>query len=158
MWHLSSPTRNWTCVPCIGRRILNHCTTRQVLDGWLLWESTASFLLLPVHTHVRIIFFLLAFFKLMRGNNFGIFFFFLKRSEVWIYFSILVHFPLFFSVATTYLLLYISFRRHFQGPSFHSPQGLLQLWTGTQDHGVLTCLYQLLTMWPYYVTYPWQAD
>ena len=37
----------------------------------LLWESTAySFLLLPVHTYVRIIFFLLAFFKLMRGNLF----------------------------------------------------------------------------------------
>ena len=27
----SSRTRARTCVPCIGRRILNHCTTREVL-------------------------------------------------------------------------------------------------------------------------------
>ena len=27
----SSQTRAQTCVPCIGRRILNHCTTREVL-------------------------------------------------------------------------------------------------------------------------------
>ena len=26
----SSRTRDWTCVPCIGRWILNHCTTREV--------------------------------------------------------------------------------------------------------------------------------
>ena len=31
MFHLSSPTRNWTCVPCIARQILNHWTTREVL-------------------------------------------------------------------------------------------------------------------------------
>ena len=30
MWYLTSPTRDWTCVPCIGRRILNHWTTREV--------------------------------------------------------------------------------------------------------------------------------
>ena len=30
MWDLSSPTRDRTCVPCIGRRILNHWTTREV--------------------------------------------------------------------------------------------------------------------------------
>ena len=34
MWDLSSPTRDWTCVPCIGRQILNHGTTREVL--WIL--------------------------------------------------------------------------------------------------------------------------
>ena len=28
----SSRTRARTCVPCIGRRILNHCTTREALD------------------------------------------------------------------------------------------------------------------------------
>ena len=30
MWDLSSPTRDPTRVPCIGRRILKHCTTREV--------------------------------------------------------------------------------------------------------------------------------
>ena len=30
MWDLSSPTRDQTCVPCIGRWILNHRTTREV--------------------------------------------------------------------------------------------------------------------------------
>ena len=29
----SSWTRDRTCVPCIGRRILNHCATREVLCG-----------------------------------------------------------------------------------------------------------------------------
>ena len=29
-WDLSSLTRNWPCVPCIGRWILNHWTTREV--------------------------------------------------------------------------------------------------------------------------------
>ena len=30
-WHVgSSRSRAWTCVPCIGRRILNHCATREV--------------------------------------------------------------------------------------------------------------------------------
>ena len=30
-WHIeSSQTRDWTCVPCIGRWILNHWTTREV--------------------------------------------------------------------------------------------------------------------------------
>ena len=31
MWDLSSPTKDQTCVPCIGRRILSHWTTREVL-------------------------------------------------------------------------------------------------------------------------------
>ena len=29
-WDLSSPTRDWTCTPCIGRQRLNHWTTREV--------------------------------------------------------------------------------------------------------------------------------
>ena len=29
-WHVgSSQTRDWTCVPCVGRQILNHCTIRE---------------------------------------------------------------------------------------------------------------------------------
>ena len=30
----SSRTRAWTCVPCIGRRILNHCATKEV-QTWI---------------------------------------------------------------------------------------------------------------------------
>ena len=30
MWDLSFPARDWTCVPCIARWILNHCSTREV--------------------------------------------------------------------------------------------------------------------------------
>ena len=30
LWDLSSPTRDRTRVPCIGRRILYHCTAREV--------------------------------------------------------------------------------------------------------------------------------
>ena len=30
MWILSSPTRNRTCVLCLGRQILNHCSNREV--------------------------------------------------------------------------------------------------------------------------------
>ena len=30
MWDLSPPTRDWTHVPCTGRWILNHWTTREV--------------------------------------------------------------------------------------------------------------------------------
>ena len=30
IWDLSSPTRDQTCIPCIGRQILNHWTTREV--------------------------------------------------------------------------------------------------------------------------------
>ena len=72
-----------------------------------------------LYTYVRIIFFLLAFFKLMRSN----FFFFLKRSQVWIYFSILIHFPLFFSVATICLLLYISFKETLSRTVLSLPPG-----------------------------------
>ena len=30
VWDLSSPTRNWTCVPCIGRWVANPWITREV--------------------------------------------------------------------------------------------------------------------------------
>ena len=30
MWDLSSPTRDQTCIPCIGRQRLNHWTARKV--------------------------------------------------------------------------------------------------------------------------------
>ena len=30
MWDLSSPNRDWTCSPCIGKRSLNHWTSREV--------------------------------------------------------------------------------------------------------------------------------
>ena len=33
----SSWTRDRTCVPCIGRRILIHCTTREVWTAALIW-------------------------------------------------------------------------------------------------------------------------
>ena len=39
-----SQTRDQTCVPCIGRQILIHCTTREVL-------SFTSFNLPPLHPH-----------------------------------------------------------------------------------------------------------
>ena len=33
-WHVgSSQTRDQTCVPCIGRWILNHCATREVPEN-----------------------------------------------------------------------------------------------------------------------------
>ena len=32
MWDLRSPVRDWTSIPCIGRQILNHWTTREVPD------------------------------------------------------------------------------------------------------------------------------
>ena len=36
LWDLSSPTRDQTCVPCIGRWILNHWTTREAQDALVL--------------------------------------------------------------------------------------------------------------------------
>ena len=33
MWGLSSSTRDWTSILCIGRQILNHWTTREVPQG-----------------------------------------------------------------------------------------------------------------------------
>ena len=38
MWDLSSPTRDRTRISCIGRRILNHWTTREVPVSLLLLE------------------------------------------------------------------------------------------------------------------------
>ena len=47
---LSSPTRNWTCTPCIGRRSLNHWTAREVSYFELIFVSGvrqgSSFILL----------------------------------------------------------------------------------------------------------------
>ena len=39
MWDLSFPIRNQTSVPCIGRQILNHWTTRQVPPAPLAEET-----------------------------------------------------------------------------------------------------------------------
>ena len=36
LWDLSSPTRDWTCTPCIGRWNLRLWTTREVLELGLL--------------------------------------------------------------------------------------------------------------------------
>ena len=30
MWDFSSPTRDWTCIPCIGRWSLNHWSTKEI--------------------------------------------------------------------------------------------------------------------------------
>ena len=38
----SSCTRDWTCVPCISRRILNHCATREVPMVWLLISTNGN--------------------------------------------------------------------------------------------------------------------
>ena len=44
LWHVGpSPTRARTRVPCIGRRILNHCTTREALSAYF-WYSTVYYL------------------------------------------------------------------------------------------------------------------
>ena len=34
MWDLSSPTRDRTCIPCIGKQSLNHWTTSEVPPIW----------------------------------------------------------------------------------------------------------------------------
>ena len=41
MWDLSSPTRDQTCISCIGRQILNHWTTREVRPESLVPEDTS---------------------------------------------------------------------------------------------------------------------
>ena len=41
MWDLSSPTRDWTHTPCIGRQSLNHWTAREVP----VWVFYCMFLL-----------------------------------------------------------------------------------------------------------------
>ena len=45
----SSQTRDQTHVPCIGRRILNHWTTREVPDLGFRWRDTELLLVLPSH-------------------------------------------------------------------------------------------------------------
>ena len=42
IWDLSSPTRGRTCVPCIGRWILNHWTTREILKNYFFVELNVS--------------------------------------------------------------------------------------------------------------------
>ena len=44
--NLSSPTRDQAYVPCIGRQILNHCTTREV--------PTTSFQPIALHEFTQI--------------------------------------------------------------------------------------------------------
>ena len=45
-WHVgSSRTRARACVPCIGRRILNHCTPREVPLVFILDERICNFML-----------------------------------------------------------------------------------------------------------------
>ena len=39
-WNLSSPTRDWIYAPCIGRRSLNHWTTREVSQAVLITENS----------------------------------------------------------------------------------------------------------------------
>ena len=45
MWDLSSPTKDRTCVPCIGRQIFNHWTTREVsiINAYGYSQVSASF-------------------------------------------------------------------------------------------------------------------
>ena len=42
MWNLSSPTRDGTCIPCIGRRSLNHWTTREVPPATVVHCTTRT--------------------------------------------------------------------------------------------------------------------
>ena len=42
MWVLNSPTRDGTCVPCIGRQIRNHWTARKT--QLLLYEAFAIYI------------------------------------------------------------------------------------------------------------------
>ena len=45
----SSWTRSRTCVPCIGRRILNHCATRETHYLWMVLQDAASLTPPPGH-------------------------------------------------------------------------------------------------------------
>ena len=42
MWNLSSPNKDWTWVPCIGRQILNHWTTRGIPIALLWWNLSSK--------------------------------------------------------------------------------------------------------------------
>ena len=52
MWNLSSPTRDGTCVPCNGRRVLNHWTTREVSACLILILSIFNDLLLQKSKYI----------------------------------------------------------------------------------------------------------
>ena len=44
LWDLHSPTRDQTCVPCIGRWILNHWTIREVPQSFILNTYPQNFI------------------------------------------------------------------------------------------------------------------
>ena len=48
MWDLSSPTRDRTCVPCLGRQILYHWTTREVPYTYF-WSVDANRIFCNLH-------------------------------------------------------------------------------------------------------------
>ena len=56
MW--SSQTRDWTCVPYIGRQILNHWTTREVQDSHCLATVMVFqiyiYIYTQTHTHIYV--------------------------------------------------------------------------------------------------------
>ena len=43
MWNLSSPTGDWTCIPCIARQSLNHWTTKGSPYIWLFAKLSDCF-------------------------------------------------------------------------------------------------------------------
>ena len=67
MWELSSPTRDWSHVPCIERQLLNHWTTREVprvslFLNFLLFKMHHTptpflkWLTTPISTHFSIVY------------------------------------------------------------------------------------------------------
>ena len=57
MWDLSSPTRDWTSVSSIGRRILNHWTTREAPPWAFISKSSCCIdrIMEIPHTHARLL-------------------------------------------------------------------------------------------------------
>ena len=54
MWNLSSLTRDWTCVPCIARQILNHWTTQKSLKlilTYIMRQGPTSFFYMQIFSH-----------------------------------------------------------------------------------------------------------
>ena len=54
MWDLSSLTRDWTCVPCIARQILNHWTTQKSLKlilTYIMRQGPTSFFYMQIFSH-----------------------------------------------------------------------------------------------------------
>ena len=85
VWDLSSPTRDWTHTPCIGRQSLNHCTARKIPPllevCWALplvyWDKILSFCFGgwsggKEHKLIRTFFFFLLNNKKYRKSLFGI--------------------------------------------------------------------------------------